>query len=1154
MISPVTGGISSEIMSMKTRYFLLAAVVIILCGGGSVHGQTSTNNVSTNAVPEAIPTAAATETETIRNRLLEIEKNLTDSGDEQAAEARQNIKDIRQTLDNAEALNKQFTDFGREIANFTEEKQKLEEEIKKYGDKSQISDPGVTLEDGVDAIKSLHTASQSQLNVLKNELKQLEEKVAREVSRPSAIQKEIQDLATSEEQNQKARKDQESAGENQASPIRSLALQARSIANSASDQKLNEELNTHAQRYELLSLRRQLKSLEVQRSENLIGRLDEMLTVARQAQAEKIADDSQNVSGDVSKIPPGIQNEIARNNKYSKDNLDLVADLTNRQREIRNIEADIKKTQNDFDDLKEELEIGNADETLRQLLVEMRQDISSRILPGFRLDTTEALLKDARLQRLRYDQALRQVAPGTMAFDENLDKILVDSENPEKDRELLEEVFTKRKEILEVLESNQRNLVQSLDTLQNHNRDYYKLLEDFSAYLNRHLMWVPTSDPVWKWRSSLEQLPGVTRFFSAELNEILEWLRIRENLLEAIVWILASLAISIYTGLKARHWRIKFEEIASKVRRISTDKFLYTLRILAFSALFPLRYTAVLWVGLLGMWMDSGSRMLGEGLFIGVLLVAVFWHWHSFIHWLMVEFGAGPVHFRWKSELLNRASKELRWFVPAICIPAFAVTFLEFSGPLILNQLAVQPMMIFGCLSYVIFFMRIFGKKGIYLREFLDSTGIGWLQRFCGFWRWLLILVPCGLMGFSAWGYHYAAVTLGLHFIISLLWIGVVIIAYFVGIRWFFVKERRVALEQALERRRIQQAQQKGDDSTNLTLPPIPDENSELDLSVIKDQTRGFLKSLFGILILFGMWWIWSSVFPALEFFDDIQLWSYEKVTETGNVREWFTLFDALLVGVVILLTTAAARNFPGVVEIMLLEQLPLQAGVRYAITSVLQYIVVASGIMLLFNLLGFSFKQLGWMLAALSLGLGFGLQEIVANFVCGILLLLERPIRVGDIVTVSGISGVVSKIRIRATTVTDWDRKEFIVPNKEFITGHILNWTLSNKLNRVVVNVGIAYGSNIEKAIQTLQGIVRNHPDILKEPEPMVTFESFGDSALNLTVRFFLPDLDRRLMIIHEVHSRIHDRFQEEGISIPFPQRDIHIFHENGPGPQPMT
>jgi potassium efflux system protein len=144
--------------------------------------------------------------------------------------------------------------------------------------------------------------------------------------------------------------------------------------------------------------------------------------------------------------------------------------------------------------------------------------------------------------------------------------------------------------------------------------------------------------------------------------------------------------------------------------------------------------------------------------------------------------------------------------------------------------------------------------------------------------------------------------------------------------------------------------------------------------------------------------------------------------------------------------------------------------------------------------------------------------------------------------VTVDDVTGVVSRIRIRATSITNWDRKEYVVPNKEFITGRLLNWTLSDKVNRVVVEVGLAYGSDTEKARELLLKVANAHPLVMKDPAAMASFEGFGDNSLNLVLRTFLPSLENRLQVIHELHTAIDQEFRKAGIEIAFPQRDLHI------------
>jgi potassium efflux system protein len=130
----------------------------------------------------------------------------------------------------------------------------------------------------------------------------------------------------------------------------------------------------------------------------------------------------------------------------------------------------------------------------------------------------------------------------------------------------------------------------------------------------------------------------------------------------------------------------------------------------------------------------------------------------------------------------------------------------------------------------------------------------------------------------------------------------------------------------------------------------------------------------------------------------------------------------------------------------------------------------------------------------------------------------------------------------MRSTTITNWDRQELIVPNKDLITGRLLNWTLSDNTNRIVIDVGIAYGSDTDRACQLMRQICHEHPNVLRDPEPTVTFEAFGDSSLQLRIRAFLSDLDERLPTMHELNLKIHDTLLHSGIEMAFPQRDLHI------------
>jgi potassium efflux system protein len=228
--------------------------------------------------------------------------------------------------------------------------------------------------------------------------------------------------------------------------------------------------------------------------------------------------------------------------------------------------------------------------------------------------------------------------------------------------------------------------------------------------------------------------------------------------------------------------------------------------------------------------------------------------------------------------------------------------------------------------------------------------------------------------------------------------------------------------------------------------------------------------------------------------------------------------------------------------ELAVLRATSMDTGTRHAITTIFQYTAVATGFVFMLNALHLDWAKFGWIAGGLSVGIGFGLQEVVANFVCGVILLFERPIRVGDFVTVEGTTGTVTRIDMRATTITNLDRQEFVVPNKILITNTLLNWTLSATLNRILIPVGVAYGSDTEQARQIMLDVADDHPRVLEDPAPQATFEQFGDSSLNLVLRAFIPNLENRIRTITDLHTEIDKRFAAAGIEIAFPQRDVHI------------
>ena len=399
-------------------------------------------------------------------------------------------------------------------------------------------------------------------------------------------------------------------------------------------------------------------------------------------------------------------------------------------------------------------------------------------------------------------------------------------------------------------------------------------------------------------------------------------------------------------------------------------------------------------------------------------------------------------------------------------------------------------------------------------------------------------------------GYTYTAATLMEHMIDTLWLLLVLIILHQLSIRWLLMTRRRLAYAAALEQWNEERAAEQARETEHagaLGLS-LEVEEPEVDLDALSQESRKLLNLALLVLGVTGLWFIWSPVLPAFGILENVSLWYQTAVVDGEEKRLPVTLADlglAILIGV---FTIVAAKRLPALLEIVLLRHIDMTSGGRYTATTLSGYAIAAGGALLAFNTIGASWSQVQWLVAALGVGIGFGLAEIVTNFISGLIILFERPIRVGDFVTVGDSDGVVTRIRIRATTILTRDRKELLVPNKEFITGRLLNWSLSDQTTRIILPVGVAYGSDVKKAMRLMVNAADEHQEVLDEPNPLVTFETFGDNALGLNLRCFVGSTDVRLSTISDLHEAINEKFNEAGIVISFPQRDLHLDTSSGP------
>lgn len=251
----------------------------------------------------------------------------------------------------------------------------------------------------------------------------------------------------------------------------------------------------------------------------------------------------------------------------------------------------------------------------------------------------------------------------------------------------------------------------------------------------------------------------------------------------------------------------------------------------------------------------------------------------------------------------------------------------------------------------------------------------------------------------------------------------------------------------------------------------------------------------------------------------------------------------SLIVGIIILLIFYfISRGLRKLIKNKIFPKYKLDEGIQLAILRILHYLIIGLGIILGVQFIGLNLTSLAVVFGLLSVGIGFGLQNIAANFVSGLIILFERPIQIGDRITVGDVLGDVESISLRATHIRTVDNVTIIVPNSEFISSRVINWSHRDPKIRLHVPVGVAYGSDIHLVIRLLLEVAQNHPEVLKIPEPKVWFTEFGNSSLNFELLTWIPDPKRRPDVISDLNIKIDDTFRKNNITIPFPQRDLHI------------
>lgn len=862
------------------------------------------------------------------------------------------------------------------------------------------------------------------------------------------------------------------------------------------------------------------------------------LKIAKEIQDQLLKAEKESISKH-----PVIQKIIQSNIQWSRDLQAIVHSINEYEHKIKAIENYKNEVESDYKNAEKKIKLAGLSPILGRVLREQRRNLESKKQLYQRSADIQDETGQISLALYRIEQKQKQLHNIQRVLEQYLKQMLLSA----KEKQLSDnEVELIKQELLTLLDTQKQVLdklssiyLKDLRVLGDYEFSKQQLLtqiELYAAYLDERLLWVPSS-------------PMIDLKYPLDVYNSTEWIispvhwqkliadladKAREKLLVSFFMLLA-LVLLFYIKPYIRQ---KICIIKEKVGKPYTDKNYYTFQVLWFNFILvlPIPLLLIFMSSLLTAlpFQDNFSRAVGEGLYYASSTLLIL---HFLIRFLETQ-GVAELHFRWKKKTITLLRQQLLWMrffiIPCVFILRMtsALSATEHSDTLGRLGLNIFIFVLF------VFGIRLFQPgKGILSDYFINNKKLWWVKlRYL--WFIVFISIPIIILGFSAMGYFISAQELQQKIIITMRMIFIAIIVHNIVIRWLGLTNRELALKNA---RKVQEKNVLPAGAQNSDLIATFDEEL-LDIPKINEQTKKIVNVLISTLLLISFWVIWKNILPAFSFIDNIVLWHHIVITNGVESSQAVTLTNVFLAGLYIFLICIAAINFPGMMEMLVFRNLEIESGSRYAVNQLTKYLLITIGFISVASELGGSWMQVQWLVAALTVGLGFGLQEIFANMVSGIILLFERPIRVGDTVTVNNITGRVTRIQMRATTIIDWDHKELIVPNKTFITNQLVNWTLTDPVTRIVIPLGISYDADVAHAHRVILKAICSSPLVLKEPEPSVFFLGFGDSSLDFSIRVYVNELSTRLSVTHDINARLLSALRKEGIEIPFPQRDLHV------------
>ncbi|HGS6408627.1 TPA: miniconductance mechanosensitive channel MscM [Klebsiella quasipneumoniae subsp. quasipneumoniae] len=914
-------------------------------------------------------------------------------------------------------------------------------------------------------------------------------------------------------------------GNNALAQAQNLALQAESARLKALVDELDLAQLSANNRQELSRARSELAQKQSEQLDAYLQALRNLQNSQRQREAEKALESTELLAENSENLPPDITAQFKVNRELSQalnqqaQRMDLVA---SQQRQATNQTLQVRQALNT---LREQSQWLGSSNLLGEALRAQVARLPERPRPQ-QLDTEMAQL---RVQRLRFEDLLSK-QPQLRQIRQADGEPLTSEQN-----KILQAQLRTQNELLNSLLRGGDTLMLELTKLKVANGQLEDALKEINEATHRYLFWTSDVSPIgFSW--PLEIVQDLRRLISLDtISELGKASAMMLTSKETLLPLFAALLLVGFSISSRRHFIRFLERSSARVGKVTQDHFWLTLRTVFWSILVasPL---PVLWMtlgyGLQSAWPFPLAVAIGDGVTATVPLLWVVMICATFAR----PNGLFIAHFGWPR---NRVAKAMRYYLMSIglIVPLIMALIMfdnlndrEFSASL--GRLCF--LLICGALAVVTLSLK---HAGIPL--YLDKEGNG--DNMVNRLLWNLMLgAPLVAMLAAAVGYLATAQALLARLETSVAIWFLLLVVYHIIRRWMLIQRRRLAFDRARHRRAeiLAQRARGEDEPVHVSSPEgsVETEVSEVDLDAISTQSLRLVRSLLMLIALLSVIVLWSEIHSAFGFLENISLWDVTSTVQGVESLEPITLGAVLIAILVLIITTQLVRNLPALLELAILQHLDLTPGTGYAITTITKYLLMLIGGLVGFSMIGIEWSKLQWLVAALGVGLGFGLQEIFANFISGLIILFEKPIRIGDTVTIRDLTGSVTRINTRATTISDWDRKEIIVPNKAFITEQFINWSLSDSVTRVVLTVPAPVDADTEEVTKILIAAAHRCSLVIDTPAPEAFLVDLQQGIQIFELRIFAAEMGHRMPLRHEMHQLILAGFREHGIDMPFP------------------